>query len=438
MRQAPWRSLLVAGVAAIPLLSGCAILQPGGNGSGGLGTTLPRLSICASGPGSNQCADKGAINLDATSGLRQLLLGVQIPADVGAPATIVTDPPEAVTFTSSPGYTAELQRLQPAPNGRKWVGWISPALNYSTDNGLPQRLSLGPAFVLPHAADGSPSTADTLATNWVVGIRNLTSVALPERPVACGDSLTTAVKDFDHPTQPGFTYCADSQIAMSTPSGFDYGVVATGARASGLPGTVVTMPFILRNGRVGSFGPIPVRASTTLPGATAAVTPEKLSPPVLGDASGLVAVGIPAGAAPGTYDVTFTADFGGGVTRVGVGKLTVLPLPAGAGGPAGGGSRTPAKRKLTTILPKGLPIATALASGVPVLLGSNVAGPALVRFQQGPKRKPVVSVGKRIRLKAPGPVKVTFRSRKLVKGPFRVTVSIAGKVVKTAGGRLAK
>lgn len=82
-----------------------------------------------------------------------------------------------------------------------------------------------------------------------------------------------------------------------------------------------------------------------------------------------------------------------------------------------------------------------LAAGDPVA-GERalepVAGPALVRFQQGPTRRPTVSVGKRVRLKAPGPVKVTFRSKKLVKGPYRVTISAAGKVVKTVNGRLAK
>jgi hypothetical protein len=75
---------------------------------------------------------------------------------------------------------------------------------------------------------------------------------------------------------------------------------------------------------------------------------------------------------------------------------------------------------------------------VPVLIGSNVAGAAVVRFQQGPKRRPRVSVRKRVRLKAPGPVKVTFRSRKLVKGPFRVTISVAGRAVKTVNGRLVR
>ena len=62
----------------------------------------------------------------------------------------------------------------------------------------------------------------------------------------------------------------------------------------------------------------------------------------------------------------------------------------------------------------------------------------MVRLLQGPAKKPKVSVKKRIRLKAPGPVKVTFRSRKLVKGPYRMTISVSGKVVKTVGGRLAK
>jgi hypothetical protein len=427
--------LPVAGVLTLALLSsGCAIVKFGGSGGGPLGQVQHSIRICASGPGGNQCPEKGNLGVDATSGLRQLLLGAQIPADVGAPASLVSAAPTSVPFSESPAYAAELQRLQPAPAGRKWVGWISPVINYSTANPLQQSLFVTARWQLPRGPDGSPYPTATLTSTWVVGIRNITFDALGDRPVACGPSLTQVFTD--GPGDQSFVYCLDSQVDITSESG-DYGVVTTGARASGLPGTVATMPFILRNANFdpGIFGAIPVRATTTLPGATVALTPGTLRPGANGDGVAFTAVGIPADARPGTYEVTFTADVGSN-GRTGVGTLTVLAPPAG-GGAAGGGA-TPARRTLTTVLPKGLSAASARAQGVPILIGSNAAGPALIRLRQGPVKKPTVSVGKRVRLKAPGPVKVTLRSRALVKGPYRVTITVAGKVVKTARGRLVK
>ncbi|HET6692237.1 MAG TPA: hypothetical protein VFG74_15385 [Miltoncostaeaceae bacterium] len=295
------------------------------------------------------------------------------------------------------------------------------------------------AWQLPHAPDGSPYAAATITSNWVVGIRNVTATATAARPVVCGDSLTTAKEDSTdpNPTNVGWTYCMDSQVDV-TSGASDYGIVTSGAHATGAPGSLVSMPFILRSGNVPfTTTPAATRATSTLPGATLAVTPEAVpQPPLNGDSVATVAVGIPANAAPGVCDITFTAAVAGTLLRTGVGTLTVV-APTGGGRTAGGGGAR-AKRKITTILPKGLPVATARAGGVPVLIGSNVAGPAVVRFQQGPKRRPTVSLRKRTRMKAPGPVKVTFRSRKLVKGPFRITVRVRGKVVKTVNGRLVR
>lgn len=446
------RLALVACALTVPLLtSGCAILKFAASG-GVLGSPRQAVIICASGPiGPNsnyKCTEKGNSGLDATTGFRQLLLGVRIPAGVGAPATLVSQSPQSITFTSSPGYAAELQRLDPAPAGQRWVGWISPSLNYDTDtNTVDGQLAfVGADWKLPYAADGSPFSAGTITSHWVVGMRNVTQVATPDRPVACGDSLTTAFKDVDDANQSsiGFVYCLDSAFDI-TSGASDLGVVTSGARASGAPGSLVTLPFILRSGGAdGGTTPLPVEVSTTLAGATATLPQATIrQPPRNGDTTAVVAVGIPAGAAPGTYGVTFTVDIGG-QTRTGVGSLTVLPPPpvtgtgGGAGGGAGGGGGTITARKLTAVLLRGLTVADARAGGLPVLLGSTVAGPALVRLQQGPKKKPTVSIGKRIRLKSPGPVKVTFRSRKLVKGPYRISISVAGKVVKTAGGRLVK
>jgi hypothetical protein len=426
-------------VAITVLASGCTILKPNATG-GSLGTSSQTVQICASGAG---CPEKGNSDQNASSGLRQILLGALIPADVTAPPTLTSNPPIVVTFTESPGYAAELQRVQPAPAGRRWVGWTSPQLTYSSEPAAPQSLFVPAGWGLVPGPDGSPSSATSVTATWVAGWRNVIPRAPASRPLACGDSLTTMnpdVPDNGDGNGPGITFCLDSQIDVTSPAS-DLGVVTSSARASGTPGSLVSMPFVLRSGNLDQSTDVyPVKATSTLPGATIAVTPQALGdPPKNGDVTAIVAVGIPANAAPGVYDVTFTVDlgiFGAGTVRSGTGRLTVVAPPPGGGAAGGGGTR--AKRKISAILPKGLPVATARTSGVPVLVGSNIAGPAVVRFLQGPKRKPTVSVGKRVRLKAPGPVKVTFRSRKLVKGPFRVTISVGGKVVKTVGGRLAK
>ncbi|MGE0029206.1 MAG: hypothetical protein AB7O78_09105 [Thermoleophilia bacterium] len=456
VRRVPLALACVAAIAVVT--SGCATLKVGSSGGGPFGTASQGVEICASGPaGENKCPALGNSQQAASSGFRQLLVGAQIPDQVGAPTSITTQAPQSLTFTSSPGYAAELQRLSPAFAGRKWVAWISPAINYdATDTSFDaQHIFVRAVWQLLQGPDGSPYSSGTLTTNWTLGWRNVTTNATAARPVNCGDSLTALkadVPDANDGHGPGVTFCQDATLDMTNQTE-DYGVMTPGGgRATGQPGTLVTMPFVLRSGNIAPpasapFG-FPVKVTSTLPGATLAVTPEPLTaPPLNGDATALVAVGIPAGAAPGTYTVTATVDlsrYGAGASRAGTTTLTVLAPPrggstvGGGGGTTGGGGRKPSKRKLTTILPKGLPVGTALASGVPVLLGSNVAGPALVRFQQGPRRKPIVSVGKRIRLKAPGPVKVTFRSRKLVKGPFRVSIAVSGKVVKSVSGRLVR
>jgi hypothetical protein len=439
------RLMLIATAGVVTsLASGCAILSFAGSG-GSVGLPRQSVQICASGQtGSYACRDKGNIGLDASSGFRQLLLGVQIPAGVGAPATLTSQAPASLTFASSPGYAAELQRLQPAPAGRQWVGWISPALNYdaANDSFAGQRLLVTADWQLPHEADGSPYRAGQITSDWVVGVRNVTSAATADRPVVCGSSLTAAVEDVDDPAVPGYAYCLDSAVSV-TSGASDLGVVTSGARATGSPGSLVTMPFILRSGGADrGITPLSTRATSTLPGATLAVTPQVLpQPPKDGDVTALVAVGIPAGAAPGIYDVTFSASqgpFGPGFVRSGTGRLTVLAVqPAISGSGGRGGTRKP-RRTFATIVPKALTVSAARRNGVPVLIGSNVAGPAVVRFQQGPRRKPTVSLGTRLRLKAPGPVKATFRSRKLVTGPYRVSVAVSGKVVKTITGILVR
>ena len=83
------------------------------------------LTVCAS--GSTGCADSIS-NLPALPGTGQVLVGVRVQANVSVPAFTSTGP-EALTFTDSPSYAAELERLDPAAPGTHWVGFISAVTN---------------------------------------------------------------------------------------------------------------------------------------------------------------------------------------------------------------------------------------------------------------------------------------------------------------------
>ena len=125
----------------------------------------------------------------------------------------------------------------------------------------------------------------------------------------------------------------------------DLGVL-NGAVAGGPPGGVESLPFLVRYaGTATPAADFRLTATTELPGASVAVTPGTLVPPTDSANPVAVAVGIPAGAKPGRYDVTLTARLANGQARAGTGTLTVLP--GAAGGPA-------ARLRLTTILPRRL------------------------------------------------------------------------------------
>ena len=170
-------------------------------------------------------------------------------------------------------------------------------------------------------------------------------------------------------------------------------------------------------------------ATSTLTGAASAVTPQSLDPGADATSQAVVAVGIPADARAGSYDVTLTARLVNGQTRRGTGRLTVLAGTggtAGGAGGAGGGAGGPAARlRLTVVLPRGLSLTQARSRGVVVLLGASKAGFARVQLFQGKAKKAKAS--KRVRLRVPGPVRVVLKSARLRKGPYRIVITADGR-----------
>ena len=260
----------------------------------------------------------------------QVLLGFRIPTGSTPPATFTSTGPEALAFAQSPGYTAELERLAPTDASQKWVGYITGVVNYTT-TGV-QRAIVQPRFALDRGADGSPFPGP-YPHRPVVGFR-LVSASLPaERPVTCGAALNADSGDS--------SICVDDPALAAVATDFqrdtrDLGVLAAGP-VSAPRGSLATVPFTLRYaGPAGTAANFSLAATTTLPGATAVPNPPTLAPPANSDTVIPVAVGVPPSAAPGGYDVTFTARLANGQVRTGTRRLNVTSAPpGGVAGPAG-------------------------------------------------------------------------------------------------------
>lgn len=390
---------------AVLASSGCVSLDDVAAGQKDVvGGMLISGTACQS--GSTGCSGDDVVNLDISggTGTGQLLVAYRIPTTVTAPATIEGSA-ATVTFSASPTYAAELERLSPAGAGRKWAGYISSTIDIA---GPDKSIALSGTFALNQGTDGSPFVGP-LQYRPVIGSRVVGDGAPADRPVVCGPDLTTL--------GPGSTVCVDSpQIAVLSAADLtantrDLGIL-TGATASGGAGTTVTVPFTAKYaGTSSSSANFALSAATTVPGATVTVTPGSLLPAV--DSTNPVSVGVavPAGTAPGNYDVTLTAKLANGQTRVRTGTLTVTapvvtpPPPVVA-------------LKLSGSLPGRLSVVSARAKGVKVTIRSNRAGRAVVRLVQGGTGL----AGKTVRLRK-GANTVVLKSRNLVAGAYRVTVT---------------
>ena len=288
--------------------------------------------VCAS--GSTDCPGNGnssAAVSDNTDLPMQLMVGYRVSAGAVAPATLrfFDDDGLGPLFTRDAAYTAELQRLAPAPAGEEWFGYLSSQFTF---NGVssPKSVPILTRFGLP-SNNGLPFTSP-FRLQVVVGFRLITADSPASAPVACGTSLTTANN---------LTVCVDSPVAANIGSSVsaptrDMGVKA-GAAQTIAAGQVASLPFILQFGGPVSptflFG---LSATTTIPGASAAVTPSSVVPANNDPTTAIVSVPVPAGTAPGTYPVTLTATLGT-QTRIATSSIVVPGPPGGPGGGTTGG-----------------------------------------------------------------------------------------------------
>jgi hypothetical protein len=213
-------------------------------------------------------------------------------------------------------------------------------------------------------------------------------------------------------------------VSVGIGSSRDLGILA-GASAKAAPGGLAGMAFTLRfAGSATAAATFQLSATSTLPGASLAVTPTPLTPPSNSTNQAVVAIGVPAGAKAGSYKVTLQARLGAQV-RTGTGTLTITGAPSGS---------TAGRARLTTILPRKLSAAVARSKGIQLLVGSTKRTGAKVQLFQGTgKAGKKAKATKRVLLKSPGPTKVTLKSRKLKKGGYRIVITIAGRATVKRG-----
>jgi hypothetical protein len=445
----------LASLGLVPLLSGCLVFSTYHASAqlSTIGDVTITSTVCTKLAGTT-CAWQGLSGLDAnTQGETQyvqVLVGFRVPAGSQAPASFSSSGQVALDFVPSASYAAELQRLSPAPSAQKWVGYVSTtAYSYNSGTNSSAYVREGTAtaqFTLPPAADGGPFPSP-FRFRPVVGMRGVTDTqpATLAGPVVCDASnlsalnLSTGALCVSDTGRPGLFSSASPAITSDqTFSTRDLGIPTTGVTGTASPGGIVSLPFIARySGTATAAATFSLTASTTLPGATAIPALSTLAPASNSDTPVPVAVGVPAGASPGIYDVTLTAKLTNGQTRAGTGKLTVAATGGGtggggSGGGGGGGGTTPAATgpKIQLILPPRLSARAARRHGVRVLIGSTTALRATVEIL--PRRGTRPLARRAVRLRAPGPIAATLKSARLRVATYRVVVRGTGfRVTKT-------
>jgi hypothetical protein len=361
------RKVLLAAVVAVGLgLTGCVAFvlgSPSAAQTATLGSVRISATICASDNGADQhvgcdVADvtggdaNGNSNDDAQGDNSvQVLLGYRVPAGSSGPVTFPgTSEAGTLTMSQSASYTAELQRLAPAPAGQHWVGYISNAFAYNptTDgtNADHHRVAFAVDFDLPRSADGGPFTGP-FPWQMVAGMRanQFGGGVDPARAVDCGASLTALTADD--------TICADQPApgdiaAQPTVPTRDLGIL-TGAPVDAAQSKDTTVPFTARYRGTASGEPFSVTATTTIPGATVTPTTTSFTPADNADTPLGVKLRVPKSASTGNFDVTLSARLANGQVRTNTASVRVV-------------DKTKPTTKIT--IPKGQTVASVLKRGL--------------------------------------------------------------------------
>jgi hypothetical protein len=309
------------GVAVVALtLSGCvSVKNLTAQQEGSIGNIDIVVTGCGSKANTPGCGLGNSNQESNTTGVAQVLLGLNLDSRFVPPATFTTDIfSDQQPFTASPSYTAELTRLAPPDPGRKWAGYISDARTYTPGKEVTARVPI----VRPLLPDGSPS-ASFFGLTYVIGSRGVIEPDAPAtRAVACGDSLTTT-------SIPNLTICQDGSGGFGG-NGFHDFAFLTPTPVTVQPGQTAIVPVTGKlTGPAAAGINFALTASTTVPGATALTNVPTLAPPGESTTTVTVSVPVPPATAPGTYAVTLTGTLATGETRLAKGTL-IVPGPGGS------------------------------------------------------------------------------------------------------------
>ena len=315
MRKALHLRLTAAflGLLIASVLGGCIVIT--GQSSQQLNAIgAVRLTTAACVSGQAGCPDKGNSGRQGSAGF-QVLLGYRVPQAASVPQQINTIAGHPLSFARDHSYAAELERLAPAEEGQKWLGYRS---GHVASLSAPS-FTVSPTFSLKQASNGAPFNGP-FAYRVVTGARR-TPDGDPNRAVDCGSNLA------GH--EPTNTSCVDSPPLSELSTDLlqptqDLGILSTGAPDRASEGSVLKMPFrLLYAGKRAEAPAFSLDAWTDVPDGTAQVTPGTIKP--AGASKAKVLLRVPHDTPSGSYDVTLVATTPGGQVRSRIHHLQVGP-----------------------------------------------------------------------------------------------------------------
>ncbi|MGD9572175.1 MAG: calcium-binding protein [Thermoleophilia bacterium] len=313
--------LLAIGLLAM-LVSGCVTIKDLSRSQPGvIGPLEYTANVCAQQDGSASCPVPNDTRVEVTSDPGQMLVAIRVDAGWPTPDTFTAMNTTTPVFRRSPTYTADLQRLDPAPAGRQWHEYISDQHVFTPGDSGFFRFT----FDRPAPPDGSPRPRSSNFV-FIAGAR----VGPPSRPVMCGDDLAGYADN---------TVCMDHSFSTSTNANRDLALTA-GGPVTAAPGTTALVPVTATYAGVGApEANFSLSAATSLPGTQAVPNAVTFAPATDSTNTVIVSVAVPASAAPGEHTVTLTASVAG-QSRSATARLIVAAAapgggPGGAGGPAG-------------------------------------------------------------------------------------------------------
>jgi hypothetical protein len=407
-RRFPKPVLLGLAAAALALVfSACATFKDGSLSAtqpGEVGPVRVHFELCTADFPDPGCQPNGE------AGQSQYMLGVAVPQGSTAPETITAQPKgegAAIVYTRNDEVARKISEEESTPEeswppaGTQAVGYLSAVFN--EEEGQMREWNVDADFALPGGAEGG-SFAGPFTAYVASGWRRVDTTYTADRPVDCSESTG----------EPSNEQVSDCELEEEKEVGTsDLKIKASSASAA--PGGQATLQFGLDFASTASSLPsFNLAATSSLPQAGVNLASSTFAPATPDPGTGRsalsldnITVSVPAGAQPGTYEVTLTATTAAGGSVSQVGKLEVTkpqppPVPV-------------AKLKLGKVklnLAKGTATLPASVSG-PGLL--TAAGKGMVKAKRkagAPKtiKVPIRSTGKaKKKLNATGKAKVKVK-----------------------------